>query len=183
MNRPSAAAVSSAPTSSTASCAAGYGSNFVKTMRALSSRAADPADALEKVTVVDDRLGRLTFTDQMAEGFLHLLGYRDGDVEPSVSAAYGAYNITCSGAGESWAQIAVRVFDLANGIGGPWRPFSLPTTAPPPRTPSPRVRGAPISASPRLPPPASSRATGLSSSRSTLSRCGWLAVSCFAAMC
>ncbi|MBO1722808.1 sugar nucleotide-binding protein, partial [Extibacter sp. GGCC_0201] len=40
----------------------GDGRNFVKTMRSLSDRVADASDALEKVTVVDDQLGRLTFT-------------------------------------------------------------------------------------------------------------------------
>ena len=95
----------------------GDGRNFVKTMRALSDRVADASDALEKVTVVDDQLGRLTFTDQMAEGILHLLGYRDGDVEPSAPAPHGTYNLTGSGAVESWAGIAERVFDLANGNG------------------------------------------------------------------
>ena len=96
----------------------GDGRNFVRTMRALSDRVADPADALERVTVVDDQLGRLTFTDQMAAGILHLLGYRDGGLEPSAPAPYGTYNLTGSGPVESWAQIAARVFDLANGNGG-----------------------------------------------------------------
>ncbi len=63
----------------------GDGRNFVKTMRALSDRVAEPSDALDRVTGVDDQLGRLTFTDPMAEG--------------------------------SWAGIAERVFDLANGNG------------------------------------------------------------------
>lgn len=95
----------------------GDGRNFVKTMRSLSDRVADASDALDRVTVVDDQLGRLTFTDQMAEGILHLLGYRDGDVEPSAPAEYGTYNLTGSGPVESWAAIAARVFDLANGNG------------------------------------------------------------------
>lgn len=95
----------------------GDGRNFVKTMRALSDRVAEPSDALDRVTVVDDQLGRLTFTDQMAEGILHLLGYRDGDVEPSAPAPHGTYNLTGSGPVESWAAIASRVFDLANGNG------------------------------------------------------------------
>ena len=71
----------------------GDGRNFVKTMKSLSDRVADASDALEKVTVVDDQLGRLTFTDQMAEGILHLLGHRDGDVEPGAPAEYGTYNL------------------------------------------------------------------------------------------
>ncbi len=74
--------------------------------------------------MVDDQLGRLTFTDQMAEGILHLLGYRDGDVEPSAPAEYGTYNLTGSGPVESWAAIAARVFDLANGNGEAVGPVS-----------------------------------------------------------
>ena len=102
----------------------GDGRNFVKTMRVLSDRVADPADALERVAVVDDQLGRLTFTDQMAEGIFWLLGYREGDLEPSAPAPYGTYNLTGSGPVESWAQIAARVFDLANGNGGAVGPVS-----------------------------------------------------------
>lgn len=95
----------------------GEGRNFVRTMKSLSDRVADPADALDKVTVVDDQCGRLTFTRDMAEGILWLLGYREGDVEPSSPCPYGTYNLTGSGPVESWAQIAARVFDLANGNG------------------------------------------------------------------
>ena len=102
----------------------GDGKNFVKTMKALSDRCVDPGDVLDRVTVVDDQQGRLTFTDQMAEGILWLLGYRDGDVEPSVPAEYGTYNLTGSGPVESWAQIAARVFDLANCNGGAVSPVS-----------------------------------------------------------
>ena len=102
----------------------GDGRNFVKTMKSLSDRVADASDALERVTVVDDQLGRLTFTDQMAEGILHLLGYRDGDVEPSAPAPHGTYNLTGSGPVESWAAIAARVFDLANGNGKAVEPVS-----------------------------------------------------------
>ena len=95
----------------------GDGRNFVGTMKGLSDRCADPGDALDRVTVVDDQLGRLTFTRDMAEGILWLLGYREGDVEPSSPCPHGTYDITGSGPVESWAQIAARVFDLANGNG------------------------------------------------------------------
>ena len=93
----------------------GEGHNFVKTMRGLSDRVA--AGELERVTVVDDQLGRLTFTDQMAEAIFHVLGYREGDVEPSAPLPHGLYNLTGSGAVRSWADIARRVFDAANGNG------------------------------------------------------------------
>lgn len=95
----------------------GEGRNFVRTMRGLSDRVADPADALGRVTVVDDQYGRLTSTRDMGEGILWLLGYREGDVEPSAPAPHGTYNLTGSGPVESWVQIAARVFDLANGNG------------------------------------------------------------------
>ena len=95
----------------------GDGRNFVGTMKGLSDRVADPADPLECVTVVDDQLGRLTFTRDMAEGIFHLLGYREADAEPSEPAPHGTYDLTGSGPVESWAQIAARVFDLTNGNG------------------------------------------------------------------
>ena len=93
----------------------GEGKNFVKTMALLSDRCADPDDCLTRVTVVDDQLGRLTFTRDMAEGIFWLLGYREGDGEPSAPCAYGTYNLTGSGAVVSWADIAAKVFELCNG--------------------------------------------------------------------
>ena len=77
-------------------------------MRGLARRCADPEDALDRVTVVDDQLGRLTFTDQMAQGIFALL---DGE------APYGTYNLTGSGRVASWAQIAREVFELSCGNG------------------------------------------------------------------
>ena len=91
----------------------GDGRNFVKTMMSLSDRVA--AGEISQVTVVDDQVGRLSFTRNMAEGIFWLLGYREGDVEPSSPAPYGTYNLTGSGEPKSWAQIAKRVFELANG--------------------------------------------------------------------
>ena len=86
----------------------GEGHNFVKTMKGLSDRVADPDDKLDKVTVVDDQLGRLTFTRDMAEAIFHVLG---------THAPYGTYDCTGSGAVKSWADIARAVFDAANGNG------------------------------------------------------------------
>ena len=86
----------------------GDGRNFVRTMAGLSRRCADPADSLERVTVVDDQLGRLTFTDQMAEGIFALL---------DAHAPYGTYNLTGSGRVASWAQIAREVFEFTCGNG------------------------------------------------------------------
>ena len=93
----------------------GDGRNFVRTMRALSDRVADPADALDRVTVVDDQLGRLTFTRDMAAAIRHLLDSR---------APYGTYDCTGSGAVRSWADIARAVFDAANGNGEAVTPVS-----------------------------------------------------------
>ena len=102
----------------------GRGHNFVKTMKGLSDRVADPADGLSRVTVVDDQLGRLTFTDQMAQAIFWLLGYRGGDVEPSAPAPHGLYDMTGSGAVRSWAEIARAVFERANGNGDAVVPVS-----------------------------------------------------------
>ena len=91
----------------------GDGRNFVKTMMGLSDRVA--AGEIPQVTVVADQVGRLSFTRERAEGIFWLLGYREGDVEPSSPAPYGTYNLTGSGEPKSWAQVAKRVFELANG--------------------------------------------------------------------
>ena len=93
----------------------GEGHNFVKTMKALSDRVADPEDGLTQVTVVDDQLGRLTFTRDMAEAIFHVLG---------THAPYGTYNCTGSGAVKSWADIARAVFEAANGNGEKVLPVS-----------------------------------------------------------
>lgn len=74
----------------------GAGHNFVRTMASLAERGVDPK-------VVDDQVGRLTFTDELARGIRHLL---------SSEAAYGVYNLTGSGEPAPWASIAGRVFAL-----------------------------------------------------------------------
>ena len=93
----------------------GEGHNFVKTMKALSDRVADPEDKLDKITVVDDQLGRLTFTRDMAAAIFHVL---------DTHAAYGTYDCTGSGAVKSWAEIARAVFSAANGNGDKVVPVS-----------------------------------------------------------
>lgn len=84
----------------------GDGKNFVKTMCALSDKVA--AGDLERVTVVDDQLGRLTFTRDMAAAIFHVLNTR---------APYGTYDCTGSGAVKSWADIARACFEAKNGNG------------------------------------------------------------------
>lgn len=75
----------------------GEGSNFVATMLSLAQRGIDPA-------VVDDQIGRLTFTTDLAAAIDHLLSRRP---------ASGTYNVTGGGEPMSWAQIAAEVFELA----------------------------------------------------------------------
>ena len=74
----------------------GEGGNFVRTMASLAERGIDPS-------VVDDQIGRLSFTEDIAAGILHLLSERP---------AYGVYNLTNGGEPRSWARIAARVFEL-----------------------------------------------------------------------
>lgn len=93
----------------------GDGHNFVKTMKTLSDRVAEPGDKLSQVTVVDDQYGRLTFTSDMAAAIFHLL---------DIGAEYGTYNLTGSGRVASWYEIAKEVFDLTNGNGDKVIPVS-----------------------------------------------------------
>lgn len=74
----------------------GDGGNFVRTMASLAARGIDPS-------VVDDQIGRLTFTDELARGIRHLIQHR---------APYGVYNLTGDGEPMSWAQIAQQVYRL-----------------------------------------------------------------------
>jgi dTDP-4-dehydrorhamnose reductase len=72
----------------------GQGSNFVRTMAGLADRGVSP-------TVVDDQIGRPTFTADLAAGIAHLL---------RTQAPHGTYNLTNSGEPASWADVAVAVF-------------------------------------------------------------------------
>ena len=91
----------------------GDGKNFVKTMCALSDKVA--AGDLERVTIVDDQLGRLTFTRDMAAAIFHVL---------DTHAPYGTYDCTGSGAVKSWADIARVCFEAKNGNGDKVIPVS-----------------------------------------------------------
>ena len=91
----------------------GEGENFAKTMCMLSDKVA--AGDLERVTVVDDQLGRLTFTRDMAAAIFHVLDAR---------APYGTYDCTGSGAVRSWADIARACFEAKNGNGDKVVPVS-----------------------------------------------------------
>ena len=72
----------------------GDGPNFVRTMAGLADRGVSPS-------VVDDQVGRLTFTQDLVAATLHLL---------STGAPHGTYNVTCAGPPTSWAEIARTVF-------------------------------------------------------------------------
>jgi dTDP-4-dehydrorhamnose 3,5-epimerase len=73
----------------------GEGGNFVRTMAGLADRGISP-------TVVDDQIGRPTFTTDLAAGIAHLLRTR---------APFGTYNLTNDGEPASWADVAAAVFE------------------------------------------------------------------------
>ncbi|MDQ0258371.1 dTDP-4-dehydrorhamnose 3,5-epimerase [Sinomonas atrocyanea] len=75
----------------------GEGTNFVATMADLARRGIEPS-------VVEDQIGRPTFTADLAAGIRHLL---EGN------APYGTYNLTGAGPEASWADIAADVFAAA----------------------------------------------------------------------
>lgn len=73
----------------------GEGKNFVLTMKSLAEKGVKPS-------VVNDQIGRLTFTTDLAAGISHLL---------STGAPYGTYNLTNDGSSVSWAYIAAEVYE------------------------------------------------------------------------
>ncbi len=73
----------------------GEGKNFVLTMKSLAEQGIKP-------NVVNDQIGRLTFTSDLANAIAHLL-YTD--------APFGTYNFTNDGDSVSWADIASIVYD------------------------------------------------------------------------
>ena len=78
----------------------GDGKNFVRTMASLAKRGVAPS-------VVSDQVGRLTFTQDLAEAIVHL---RNG------GAPYGTYNVTNGGSPGSWAEVARQVFAHAGRL-------------------------------------------------------------------
>ena len=69
---------------------------FVTTMVRLAQSGAHPA-------VVNDQVGRLTFSTDIAQATAHLLAGEH---------PYGVYGFSNSGQPQSWAQIARRVFEI-----------------------------------------------------------------------
>jgi len=72
----------------------GDGKNFLRTMADLAGRGISPS-------VVDDQVGRLTHTSNLAAAIAHLV---------RTKAPYGTYNCTDGGAEVSWADIAKAVY-------------------------------------------------------------------------
>lgn len=75
----------------------GDGNNFVRTMKSLAERGIQPS-------VVDDQIGRLTFTSDLAAGIKHLV---------DSGASYGTYNLSNEGSSASWAEVAKEVYELS----------------------------------------------------------------------
>lgn len=73
----------------------GEGKNFVRIMVDLAEKNISP-------TVVNDQIGRLTFTSTLVDGIEHLL---------SQTAPYGTYNISNDGEPASWADITRAIFE------------------------------------------------------------------------
>ncbi|MCW2738212.1 bifunctional dTDP-4-dehydrorhamnose 3,5-epimerase family protein/NAD(P)-dependent oxidoreductase [Nocardioides sp.] len=73
----------------------GEGKNFVRTMQSLAEKGVSPS-------VVDDQVGRLTFTEELVRATRHLL---------DSGAAFGTYNVTNAGPAMSWREIAQAVFE------------------------------------------------------------------------
>ena len=78
----------------------GEGKNFVRTMQQLAADGVSP-------TVVDDQVGRLTFTDELSRATRHLL---------DVGAPYGTYNVSNGGDPTSFADVAAAVFELSRPL-------------------------------------------------------------------
>lgn len=74
----------------------GEGTNFVRTMASLAERGIKPS-------VVNDQIGRLTFTQDLAAAIRHLIESK---------SPFGTYNLSNEGPASSWADIAAQVFEL-----------------------------------------------------------------------
>ena len=74
----------------------GQGNNFVKTMKGLADRDIKP-------NVVNDQIGRPTFTEDLAAGIKHLV---------DVKAEPGTYNLTNEGKSTSWSDLAKLTYEL-----------------------------------------------------------------------
>lgn len=75
----------------------GDGHNFVRTMARLAGDGVQPS-------VVDDQVGRLTFTTELVRAIRHLL---------DVGAEHGIYHVSNGGDAMSWADVAAEVYTLS----------------------------------------------------------------------
>ena len=73
----------------------GEGKNFVRTMASLAEKGVSPS-------VVDDQVGRLTFTDELVRATRHLL---------DTGAPFGTYHVSNAGPAMSWREVAQAVFE------------------------------------------------------------------------
>ena len=73
----------------------GEGKNFVRTMQALAEKGVSPS-------VVDDQVGRLTFTDELVRATRHLI---------DSGADFGTYHVSNGGPAMSWREVAQAVFE------------------------------------------------------------------------
>ena len=117
----------------------GEGHNFVKAMKGLSDRVADPEDKLAQVTVVDDQLRRLTFTRDMAAAIFHVLGTHapTGTTTTPAPARSGPGPTSPAPSSRPPTATATR-----------WSPSASPTTTRASSAPSPRARPTPRSTCP-----------------------------------
>jgi dTDP-4-dehydrorhamnose 3,5-epimerase len=74
----------------------GEGNNFVRTMASLAERGVKPS-------VVNDQIGRLTFTQDLAAAIRHLIESK---------SPFGTYNLSNEGPASSWVDIAAQVYEL-----------------------------------------------------------------------
>lgn len=72
----------------------GEGKNFVRTIIGLAAKGISPS-------VVNDQIGRLTFTSTLVDAIDHLL---------ASTAAYGTYNVSNDGEPASWAEVTRTIF-------------------------------------------------------------------------
>ena len=79
----------------------GEGKNFVRTMQSLAEKGVSPS-------VVDDQVGRLTFTEELVRAIRHLL---------DSGADFGTYNVSNGGPPMSWREIAQAVFERSGRSG------------------------------------------------------------------
>lgn len=86
----------------------GEGKNFIRTMQSLAEKGIKP-------NVVDDQIGRLTFTEDLSAGIRHLL---------ETNAPYGTYNLTNDGEPASWAEIAKAVYEHEGKLSSDVTPVS-----------------------------------------------------------